>query len=803
MLTDILPVYEELIGKKIIVESTITDAVTMTINTQQEMNREEAIRFYEDSFLMNGFAILPVDDRTVKFVSVATNPETSTGAVRIYREGDEVPDLDDTVGYIMKFANVSADEASRTFQAFTRSTTGGYIPAPDGLTMIITESGRVIKSLIDLKREIDVPRGNLRQEAIQLLRADAEEVAAALNEILTNATSARQRVGGNATRAIAATALATSAASTANAERIATETTRDVANAALGEIGALPDANSVHIHPITRTNSVLVIARPVDFAYVKGLVEIFDAANEIDNFLKRELRYLPVLDFLGLAENALLRYQDGGNAQLGAGGGASRGSTSSRGGLTQNNRNSTQNSSNFGNSRSSTGGGIGGGGSLGGGGGLSGSSVELGAPESVLVDNTLLIGDSQLNNIIVSGPPEHLRIIDQLLDEVDVRPRQVYISAVIAQVELGDDLRFGMDLLRTVDDIDIGGENVNIAGLYRTTTGGGTILDPNTLQTVADFPEGLDGLNVWAQIGTFLNTYVEALENTRKFTVISRPFVFTGNNQAALINSGQEVPVPTSTTSSLNSSDTINSSIGYREVLLELEVLPLINSSDEVTLEISQRNQNITGYTQISGNQVPNLSTQSLNTKVRLPNRGIVVLGGIIQEEERDNVNGLPFVSKIPIIKRLTGSTNKQKVRRELLIFLQPHIIEGSNDLIDANIEKVSPTVVGEEAYEVGKPEPEIDPALFPDLQRPRRFFPRRDTDPATDGGGYYYEEPALPQSGHVDDSASPPARIEESGDEKPRKRLFQFNFNRGESAPPSEAEDAKSGRRGIFGRHR
>ncbi len=74
MLTDILPVYEELIGKKIIVESSITDAVTMTINTQQEMNRAEAIRFYEDSFLMNGFAILPVDDRTVKFVSVATNP---------------------------------------------------------------------------------------------------------------------------------------------------------------------------------------------------------------------------------------------------------------------------------------------------------------------------------------------------------------------------------------------------------------------------------------------------------------------------------------------------------------------------------------------------------------------------------------------------------------------------------------------------------------------------------------------------------------------------------------------------------
>ena len=790
MLSAILPAYEELIEKKIVVDSTITDAVTMTINTQQKMTKAEAIRYYEDTFLINGFAILPVDDRTVKFVSVAQNPVEGTGAVRIFREPDPIPDVDDTIGYIMKFNNVSAEEASRTFQLFTRSTTGGYIPAPDGATMIITESARVIAQLIDLKQAIDVPRGNLRQEAIQLLRADAEEVSSALNEILTAATSQRQRSGGGTGRTN--TPIATSAAARQVAANANANASQQVAAAAQGEIGALPDANNVHIHPITRTNSVLVIARPVDFAYVKGLVEIFDAPNEVDNFLKRELRYLPVLDFLGLAENALYRYQDGANAQLS--GGTSRSTTSRNTGLTANNRNSTQNRSSFGNSRTSGGSSFGGGSSLGGGGGISGSGGDLGGPESVLVDNTLLIADSQLNNIIVSGPPEHLRIIDQLLDEVDVRPRQVYISAVIAQVALGDEVRFGMDLLRTVDDITIGGENVDIAGLYRTTTGGGTILDPNTLQTVEDFVQQPDGLSIWAQIGTFLNTYVEALENTGKFTVISRPFVFTGNNQVASINSGEEVAVPTSTTSSLNSSDTINSSIGYREVLLELEVLPLINSADEVTLEISQRNQNISGFTQISGNQVPNLQVQALNTKVRLPNRGIVVLGGIIQEEDRDNVNGLPFLSKVPVIKRLTGSTNIQKQRRELLIFLQPHIIEGSNDLIDANIEKVSPTFIGEEALEQGKPEPEVSPDLFPEFKKPRRFFPRRTTeDPLVpESSDYIYEEPALPQHGP---QHQPAARVEPTEVEKPRRRLFNFK-GREEKEPAAPAKEKK---RGLF----
>lgn len=783
MLSSILPAYEELIGKKIIIDSSITDAVTMTINTQQMMTRDEAVRFYEDTFLINGYAVVGVDDRTVKFINVATKPVEGLGELIIYRDGQEIPDTDDMIGYVMKFNNISAEEASRTLQLFTRSTTGGYIPAPDGLTLIITESGRVVRSLIELKKEIDVEKGNLRQEAIQLLRADAEEVASALNEILTAATSQSQRSGGGAGRP------ATPLATTANSQAAAAAASRQVAAAAEGEIGALPDANNVHIHPITRTNSVLVIARPVDFAYVKGLIEIFDAANEIDNFLKRELKYLPVLDFLNLAENALYRYQDGGNAQAGG----ATGSRNTGSGASQNNRNSTSrnNTTNSNSNRNSNNGSSGLGGS--GGGGLSGSSQELGAPESVLVGNTLLIADSQLNNIIVSGPPEHLRIIDQLLDEVDVRPRQVYISAVIAQVTLGDDLSYGMDILRTVDDITVGGENVNIASIYKTTSGGGTILDPTTLGTVADFVQQPGGLSTWASVGNFLNLYIEALENTQKFKVISRPFVFTGNNQVASINSGQEVAVPTSTTSSLNSSDTINSSIGYREVLLELEVLPLINSSDEVTLEISQRNQNISGFTTISGNQVPNLSVQSLNTKVRLPNRGIVVLGGIIQEEDRDNVNGLPILSKVPLIKRLTGSTVKSKTRRELLIFIQPHIIEGSNDLIDANIEKVSPTVIGEDALKRGRSEPEVDPALFPDLKRPRRLFKRKEQGGPMDSN--YYEEPALPQH-------APPVRTEvtavkeETASEKPRrKKLFNFKFRDEEEKIP----EPKKEKRGLF----
>jgi type II secretory pathway component GspD/PulD (secretin) len=534
-----------------------------------------------------------------------------------------------------------------------------------------------------------------------------------------------------------------------------------------------PDGNTIQIQAITRTNSILIIARPVDIAYIKSLVEIYDAPSEIDNFLKRELKYIPVSDFLPVAENALSRYVSSNTRGVGSSSrsSATRNSSSRTGGLTGASRNTTS-------SRTGTTGGFSGsrGGSSLGGSTLSNPDA-ISGPESLLVGNTLIIGDSQLNNVVVSGPPEQLRIIDQLLDEIDIRPRQVYINAVIAQVTLGDDIRFGKDLLRTVEQITVGDQIVNLAGSFRTTAGGSSVLNVNKLAPLLADPangplnpllnpvgiEGIptpDGLGVWAQIGDIFNAYIQALEQTNRFKVISRPFVFTANNQLASIASGQRVAVPTQSVSSLDAGGNVSSSIGFEEVLLQLDVVPLINSKDEVTLTVSQQNENITGKTVIGGNEVPDISTQQFETTVRLPNKAIVVLGGIIQEDEAELINGLPIFSRIPGIKRLLGSTSKQKNRNELLIFLQPHIIETTDDLVEKNIKEIRNTIVGDEALDAARSEPEQDPALYPKAQEgknntipqnlnkvPLRKFNlrRQGNDPDFRAPAPPVEEPAVP----------------------------------------------------------
>lgn len=748
----VIPRYEAISGKRLMVDGSVAGS-SITINSQIDMEPEEAIEFIKGSLLLNGFAIIEKDEKTDVLINAAgKSPVGIKLDPRIYLTADDLPVGDRIVTYVMKFDFISPEDALRVFQVVSRPNPYSSIaPVANVNAIVITDNVPLVKTLVELKDQIDVPGTGVTPESIELVRADAQEVAASLNEILQAQSSGR--TGGSSTSPRTNVVISPTGRTPAPGAGTNNQSSPQSA----------PDGNTIQIQAITRTNSILVIARPVDIAYIRSLVEIFDAPSQVENFLKRELKYIPVVDFMPVATNALSRFVDGGVT------GAGRTSSTSRRGTSTSSRTSSSgltgsSSRSSGLSSRGTTGGFSGTSSRGGLGGSSLSSPsDLGGPESILVGNTLLIGDSQLNNIVVSGPPEQLRIIDQLLDEIDIRPRQVYINAVIAQVSLGDDIKFGKDLLRTVEEITVDGEKVNVAGSYKASTGGVGVIDIANLAAVGDSFPTPDGLGVWAQVGDYFNGYIQALESTNKFEVISRPFVFTANNQLASIASGERVAVPTQSISSLDAGGNVSSSIGFEEVLLRLDVLPLINSKDEVTLTVSQENENITGTTVIGGNEVPDIATQQFETTVRLPNKAIVVLGGIIQEDDNELVTGLPFLTKIPIIKNIVGSTSKAKNRRELLIFLQPHIIETTDDLVEKNIKEIRETIVGEDAIKAGSSEPEMDSSLFPMGKKP-----------LSGNRGKVFVEPPLPQ-----EEASKPLTESNQNAQQKKKGLFNKLFRK------------------------
>jgi len=217
---------------------------------------------------------------------------------------------------------------------------------------------------------------------------------------------------------------------------------------------------------------------------------------------------------------------------------------------------------------------------------------------------------------------------------------------------------------------------------------GNGIIDPANLinfsQIIQTVAAGATGTNVYVAAGNYLAAIVHLLESTGRFKVISRPTVFTSNNKKAIIASGTEIPVPVNTLT--NATTTTNvaavaSSIEYKKVALQLEVVPLINSEKEVSLDILQKLDSLAGSTRIDGNDIPNIATRYIRTNVSAGNGSTIVLGGLIEDNKTKNYTGIPYLSRIPYVGALFRSTTSNKTRTELVILMRPEVTLTKLDL--------------------------------------------------------------------------------------------------------------------------
>jgi general secretion pathway protein D len=329
----------------------------------------------------------------------------------------------------------------------------------------------------------------------------------------------------------------------------------------------------------------------------------------------------------------------------------------------------------------------------------------ISAPESLIVGKTLLIADPQSNSLVVSGSPEHIAVIDQLIREMDVRPQQVYISTIIGQLNLGGDFNYGFDFLNMLDDFTLRQKDVTAPG--GTTSIAGALDIPFNMEKF-----GTGSMSFYGQLGS-LSRYINLLQGNRDFKVLSTPSLYTTNNGKAVISSGQRIAVPVNVLSNagINNIAATSSSIEYRDVVLKLEVVPLINNDNEVTLRIAQVNDNIVGEQNISGNTVPTIGTQELLTTVTVRDGATVVLGGLITERTGTTERGGIFLRRVPVLKHLFGTTEKTSSRDELLIFIQPKIINSTAQLDSPNHLEAQRSRIMEETIRFGLPVKDIPKA--------------------------------------------------------------------------------------------
>src|SRR5260370_27661043 len=184
-------------------------------------------------------------------------------------------------------------------------------------------------------------------------------------------------------------------------------------------------------------------------------------------------------------------------------------------------------------------------------------------PQSVIVGKTRIISDAKDNKIIVIGPPESIQKVRTILDRLDRRPQQVYLSTVIGQLTLSNETDFGVDFTQTYKKIS---NNAGVASSNLSSTGtqagifnsnGQIAIDPRQILTSGVVP-GTQGLAIYGSITDAIRVFVHAVDTRDKFTILARPAVYTANNKRAAISSGTRVPVPGTTLSNVVTNGVLN-----------------------------------------------------------------------------------------------------------------------------------------------------------------------------------------------------------------------------------------------------
>ena len=178
--------------------------------------------------------------------------------------------------------------------------------------------------------------------------------------------------------------------------------------------------------------------------------------------------------------------------------------------------------------------------------------------------------------------------------------------------------------------------------------------------------------------------FLNLSENAGRTRILSEPSLIATDSIPATLNVGTQVPVQTSSSTTVAGSSTVTSSISSHNTGVTLQVNARINPSGVVTLII---NQEVSKLGPGSGTLTPSFDQQVVQTQITVQDGDTIAIGGIISEANTSGSTGIPGLARLPGVGLLFGSKNYSRSRSELIIFMTPHVILDESDLLEASNE--------------------------------------------------------------------------------------------------------------------
>lgn len=295
--------------------------------------------------------------------------------------------------------------------------------------------------------------------------------------------------------------------------------------------------------------------------------------------------------------------------------------------------------------------------------------------------NPLLLADDSRNIILIRAlMPDYTRLV-KLMERLDNLPRQVLIEVMVAEVTLKDSWQFGIEWALKNSKLKINDSQYN----QKFISNFKDIVAPSA--TTYGF--AYSAINSSGDIVALLN----ALADQTDVSLLSSPQILVLNNEEAFVNVGDQVPIVTSESVPLTSTDLRTSTVQYKDTGTILKVRPRINYDGVVILDIHQQVSAASENT-LGGTTSPIISTRELKTKLAVKNGQSIMMGGLIKKGNTNNQSKIPLLGDIPLLGWAFKYEKQSNDKTELLVMITPYVIE-SDDVLEQYIKKFQEKMQG------------------------------------------------------------------------------------------------------------
>lgn len=260
--------------------------------------------------------------------------------------------------------------------------------------------------------------------------------------------------------------------------------------------------------------------------------------------------------------------------------------------------------------------------------------------------------DKQQNALIFYATNDEYRLVESLMQKMDVLPGQVILDVTILEVTLGDSMSSGIDWFYENSDTN-DALSASSATLSSSGSIAGAVLSGN-----------------WQ--ATF--NWKDSVSDAR---VISRPYLIVRDGESATITSGDQVPIITQTVESLGDNSAVSNSVQYRSTGVNVSISPIINSQGVITLSVSMSVSDA-NPNELGGSTSPTITNRAITSEILSADGQTVALGGLIQEKKNKYNNGVPLLSTIPILGNLFKSNVDSLDRTELVMLITTKVVNES-----------------------------------------------------------------------------------------------------------------------------